>query len=69
MGYGFAVLAGCFFVFNLATCWMGDFATAGFMYVSRFYGFFYAIMVFAIALNGAAAVILLPFALIRKLLQ
>lgn len=55
---GFTTLVSFLFLFNLGTLWLGDFANAYAVYISQFYGFFYAIMIFVVVLNMLVAVLL-----------
>jgi len=55
---GFTTLVTILLLFNLGTLWLGNFASDSFLYISRFYGFFYAIMIFVLVLNVLAATIL-----------
>jgi hypothetical protein len=62
---GFVILVIFLFLFNLATLWLGDSISGVFRGISQLYVFFYAIMIFVIILNLIAAVILLPFAVVK----
>lgn len=48
---GFVTLSIALFVFNLATIWIGDFASSYLLAISRFFGFFYALVVCLILMN------------------
>jgi hypothetical protein len=63
---GFSALVMAVFVFNIATLWLGTFGDALSLFISRFYGFFFAVMVFAVVLNLLVAAILLVAATVVK---
>lgn len=48
---GFFMVIVVTFFFNLSTLWLGNFADDFSLYLSRLYGFFYAMMLFVIVLN------------------
>lgn len=63
---GFAALVALLFVLNLATLWSGDIVFQAVASISRFYVFFYAIIIFVIVLNLVMAALLWPIgALLR----
>jgi hypothetical protein len=63
---GFRIIVIILFVFNLLTFWVTGFALQPFLIVSRYFAYFYAIMVFIIILNLMALGILLLFNLSKR---
>jgi hypothetical protein len=61
----FIVLVIFLFCVNLATIWSEDFSITAAAFMSQFYIFFNAIMIFSLVLNLIAAAILFPFAAMR----
>jgi len=65
-GRGLAVLLATLGIFNLATIWIGDFATSSTMWLSSRMGVFYGIMVFVLIANLAVAMILVPLSKVLR---
>ena len=63
---GFITFVLTLLVFNVLTIWIGNFTVQYLTNFSKYYSFFYAIMIFVIVMNIMVAGILLPIGIITK---
>ena len=66
-GRGLAAFVGVLFLFNIVTYWIiDDDLTEVFRFFTRYYSFFYTTMLFAIALNVMASIVLLIISILSR---